>query len=71
MQIQKTVQVLTFEQCAGRAGYSLRHFERLLSRGEGPAVVKLGVRRRGVLESDMDAWILARRQPAPSQSTAA
>jgi hypothetical protein len=39
--------------------------ERLIAVGEGPAVVELSPRRRGILESDLISWLHQRRRTAP------
>ena len=59
------MRVLNYEECAGRMGIVRRSFERLISRGEGPSVIFLSPRRRGILESDFEQWLLTRRRPAP------
>ena len=61
------MQVLSYDEAAKRADLVRRSLERLISRGEGPAVVHISVRRRGVLESDLNEWLLSRRRPAPSE----
>jgi predicted DNA-binding transcriptional regulator AlpA len=63
------MQVLTFEEAAKRATLTRRSIERLLSIGEGPTTVSLGKRRRGILDQDLDAWLLARRKPAPGEKS--
>jgi excisionase family DNA binding protein len=62
------MQVLTFDEAAKRASLTRRSIERLLSIGEGPATVSLGKRRRGILDRDLDQWLLSRRLPAPGES---
>ncbi len=61
------MQVLTYDQAARRAGIVRRSLERLLAKGEGPAIVRISERRRGILESDLEEWLLARRRPAPAE----
>jgi predicted DNA-binding transcriptional regulator AlpA len=61
------MKVLTYNQAAERAGCVRRTLERLISLGEGPAIVEISKRRRGILDSDLDAWILKRRRPAPGE----
>ncbi len=56
------MQVLSFNDAAARAGIVRRTLERLISIGEGPAVINLSTRRRGILEQDLEAWLLARRK---------
>ena len=63
------MQVLTFDEAAKRASLTRRSIERLLSTGQGPATVVLGKRRRGILDRDLDAWLLGRRRPAPGEAS--
>jgi predicted DNA-binding transcriptional regulator AlpA len=65
------MQVLTLDEAAARARIVRRSLERLLSEGEGPATVALSKRRRGILESDFEAWLLSRRKAQPGEATAA
>lgn len=60
------MKVLNFNVCAERSDVTRRTFERQIAEGKGPPIVHLSARRRGVLESDFEAWLLSRRQPAPS-----
>jgi len=41
--------------------------ERIISDGEGPAVVHVSKRRRGHLEDDFNEWLRNRRKPAPGE----
>jgi hypothetical protein len=59
------MQVLSYNEAAARAGFVRRTLERLIALGEGPAVINLSVRRRGILDTDLEAWLLKRRRPAP------
>jgi hypothetical protein len=59
------MQVLSYNQCADRAGITRRTFEREIAHGRGPAIVEISARRRGVLETDFEEWLLSRRRPAP------
>ena len=59
------MQILRYEEAAKRAGLVRRSLERLIARGEGPAIVHISDRRRGILESDLEKWLLSRRRPAP------
>jgi hypothetical protein len=65
------MQVLTFDEAAKRASLTRRSVERLLSIGEGPATVSLGKRRRGILDCDLERWLLSRRRPAPHEQSEA
>jgi hypothetical protein len=62
------MQVLSYDEAAAKAGFVRRTLERLIALGEGPAVINLSARRRGILDSDLEAWLLERRRPAPGQS---
>jgi predicted DNA-binding transcriptional regulator AlpA len=57
--------ILTKKQFAERIGRSVRHLERLISEGEGPPLVRFGVRAVGIEEHDGNAWIAARRVLPP------
>ena len=59
------MQVLSYNEAAAKAGIVRRTLERLISVGEGPATVELSARRRGILETDLDDWLLKRRRPPP------
>jgi hypothetical protein len=63
------MKVLSYNEAAQRAGIVRRTLERLISLGEGPATVVLSARRRGILDCDLDAWLLRRRRPAPGDGT--
>jgi len=62
------MQVLSYDEAATRAGIVRRSLERMIAQGEGPAVVHISARRRGVLESDLEEWLLSRRHPAPGEA---
>ena len=62
------MQVFSYNEAAGRAGIVHRTLERLISLGEGPATVELSKRRRGVIDRDLEAWLLKRRRPAPGEA---
>ncbi len=59
--------VLSYDEAARRAGIVRRSLERLIAFGEGPAVVHISQRRRGILEADLEAWLLSRRRAAPGE----
>ncbi len=63
------MRVLNFEEAAGRMGIVRRSLERLIARGEGPSVIHLSPRRRGILESDFEKWLLTRRRAARGETT--
>jgi predicted DNA-binding transcriptional regulator AlpA len=58
------MQVLSYDEAAARAGIVRRSLERLISRGEGPSIVHISARRRGVIEDDLERWLLSRRRAA-------
>jgi predicted DNA-binding transcriptional regulator AlpA len=49
--------ILSFSECTHRAGVSLATWRRILERGEGPKIVKVTPRRRGVRESAFVKWL--------------
>jgi hypothetical protein len=55
----------TKKQFAKQAGVSVRHLERLLAAGEGPPIVQLGVRRKGIADDDGETWLRSRRRVPP------
>ena len=61
------MRVLTYDECAARIGIVRRTWERIISDGEGPAVVYVSKRRRGHLEDDFNEWLRNRRKPAPGE----
>jgi hypothetical protein len=63
------MRVLSYDEAAGRAGFVRRSLERLIARGEGPAVVHVSERRRGILEHDLESWLLSRRHAPPGEQT--
>lgn len=60
--------VRTLKETARDAGVSMRTLYRLFEVGEGPAVVFISERRRGVLDGDFDSWLMSRRRPAPGKN---
>ena len=61
------MRILNYEEAAGRMGVVRRSLERLIARGEGPSVIFLSPRRRGILESDFEQWLMSRRRAAPGE----
>jgi predicted DNA-binding transcriptional regulator AlpA len=57
--------IITKKEAARRGSMSVRHLERLASVGEGPAIIRLGVRKVGIADGDFDAWIASRRVLPP------
>ena len=62
------MRIISLNEAATRANLCRRSLDRLISVGEGPATIKISDRRKGVLESDFEAWVNSRRQPAPGMS---
>jgi predicted DNA-binding transcriptional regulator AlpA len=63
------MRVLSYDEAASRANIVRRSLERLISRGEGPSIVHISARRRGVLESDLERWLLSRRRSVPGEDS--
>src|SRR5580693_6826103 len=59
------MKVLNYDVAAEQSGVVRRTFERLISRGEGPPIVEISPRRRGVIDVDLEAWLLKRRRLPP------
>jgi hypothetical protein len=59
------MQVLSLNEFAKRAGFTRRTLERCIALGEGPPVVDLSPRRRGIIDEDGDAWLRSRRRVPP------
>jgi len=57
--------VLNTKEGAKRLGVCKRTLERLIELGEGPTTIQLTARRKGILESDFNEWMAARRKPSP------
>jgi predicted DNA-binding transcriptional regulator AlpA len=65
------MRVLTLDEAATLSTLTRRSIERHLSQGTGPATVSLGLRRIGILDVDLEAWLRARRNPAPGEHSSA
>jgi predicted DNA-binding transcriptional regulator AlpA len=63
--------VLSRGECAYRANLSLATFDRLVKAGKGPPLLALSERRRGVKESDLNAWLNSRLRDERHQDDAA
>lgn len=59
------MKILTRKETAARGAISLRHLERLIGNGEGPPIIRLGARRIGIAEEDLDQWLASRRNLPP------
>ena len=57
------MRVMSLQEGADRSGQHLRTFQRQIAEGKGPPIVEISERRRGILESDFEAWLLSRRRP--------
>jgi predicted DNA-binding transcriptional regulator AlpA len=57
--------IISKKEAARRGAMSTRHLERLISVGEGPPIIRLGVRKVGVADDDFDAWLTSRRVLPP------
>jgi hypothetical protein len=55
--------VYSYNEAAAIAGVARRTLERLIALGEGPPVIELSPRRRGILENDLIGWLHERRRP--------
>ena len=64
------MRVVSLNDAAARAGFCRRSLDRLIARGEGPSLIKISDRRLGVLETDLESWLMARRKPAPGEKKA-
>jgi len=63
--------VYTYKEAADITGVARRTLERLIALGEGPAILELSPRRRGILGSDLQAWFRRRRRSPPCEEQAA
>jgi predicted DNA-binding transcriptional regulator AlpA len=64
------MRVISLNEAASRAGFCRRSLDRLIAKGEGPSLIQISDRRKGVFESDLEAWLLSRRKPSPSMAGA-
>ena len=55
----------TCKETAARDAMSLRHLQRLIAKGEGPPIIRLGERRIAIAEEDNDQWLASRRRLPP------
>jgi predicted DNA-binding transcriptional regulator AlpA len=58
--------VLSNDEAARFLGLSPRTLPGMRRRGDGPPFIKLGARRLGYLESDLQKWIDGRRRRSTS-----
>lgn len=64
------LRLLKFEECALQVGWSSKHFERIVKKGEGPRVTKLSPKNRGVRTDHFREWLDARAQEAEAPEAA-
>ena len=57
--------VHSYKEAAAIAGFGLRTLERLIALGEGPDVVELSPRRRGITDPALRVWIKRRTRKTP------
>jgi hypothetical protein len=50
---------------AAQNNMSVRHLDRLIASGEGPPVVSLGKRKKGIEDEDGEGWINSRKVLPP------
>jgi hypothetical protein len=62
------MQILSLDEAAKRLNLVRRSLERRIAAGEGPALVHLGKRRRGIIDYDLEKWALARRHAPPGET---
>ena len=60
--------IRSIREAAQKLGVSIRTLQRWISVGEGPAVVELGSRRKGILDDDLEGWVLSRRRAPPGEA---
>jgi hypothetical protein len=58
------MRVLSYDEAAARAGIVRRSLERLIACA---AIVYVSIRRRGVIEADLERWLLSRRRAPPGE----
>jgi len=63
------MKVISYDEAAARAGIVRRSLERAIAKGEGPSVIHVSKRRRGILETDLELWLLSRRRAASGSSS--
>jgi hypothetical protein len=59
--------VYSYNEAAAIARVARRTLERMIALGEGPAIIELSPRRRGILESDLISWLHKHRRCASSR----
>jgi predicted DNA-binding transcriptional regulator AlpA len=61
---QSDLRVLRFEEVALQLGWSSKHLERIVQKGEGPQVTKLSPKNRGIRADHLRAWLDKKSEPA-------
>ena len=56
------MRVISFREVAERTNLSVRTLQRQIAKGQGPAVTVISERRLGILEGDLEQWLLGRRR---------
>jgi hypothetical protein len=59
------MRVLSKKLAAARSGIDERTLDREIERGKGPPTVHPSPRRVGIIDIDLDAWLLKRRRLPP------
>jgi hypothetical protein len=52
IEVKRPLRVLDFDECVERWKGSRRSWDRMIAHRQGPPMVKISARRRGVLETD-------------------
>jgi predicted DNA-binding transcriptional regulator AlpA len=63
-----TEKVLSNDEAARFLGLSPRTLPGMRRRGDGPPFIRLGVRRLGYLESDLQKWVESQRRRSTSDT---
>lgn len=62
------MRVISLEEGARRLDLSRRTFDRIIAEGEGPGIVHISARRRGIIETEFEQWMLKRRHAPPADT---
>lgn len=58
------MRIISLQEAATRSNRALRTLQRQIAAGDGPPVVEISPRRRGILETDFENWLLAHQRTA-------
>jgi predicted DNA-binding transcriptional regulator AlpA len=58
------MKILSIGEATTALGVSGPTFWRMMKSGDGPPIIQLSARRKGVIESDLLAWARSRQIPA-------